>query len=77
MVAQRRYTSSEVAEAAGIARDTLLRWLRKGKVEEPSRDRNDWRIFTKTELNTIVRYANRETPSPKKKQRTLALKQGR
>jgi len=42
---------------AGVHRDTLLRWLRDGRVPEPARDRNDWRVFTRDEAESIVQYA--------------------
>jgi excisionase family DNA binding protein len=67
------YTTTEVAEQAGISRDTLLRWLKGEKIPEPGRDRNGWRAFTKTEVNGVIRYAKKYTPSPSKSQRALAL----
>lgn len=51
------YSTSQVAKMAGIHRDTLLRWLREGRVPEPGRDRNDWRIFTPEEAEIVVNYA--------------------
>lgn len=33
-----RYSTQEVAALAGVHKDTLLRWLRKGWVKEPARD---------------------------------------
>ena len=68
-----RYTTNEVAERAGISRDTLLRWLKGGKIPEPGRDRNGWRAFTKTETNAVIKYAQKYTPSPGKSQRALSL----
>ena len=51
------YTTRQVAQKAGVHRDTLLRWLRKGRITEPERDRNNWRVFTPQETENIVRYA--------------------
>lgn len=42
---------------AGIHRDTLLRWLREGRISEPGRDRNGWRLFTSEEAQIIVEFA--------------------
>lgn len=70
-MAGNRYTTTEVAEQAGISRDTLLRWLKAGKVSDPDRDRNGWRIFTEANLKEILRYKNRVVPSPKKSQGKL------
>jgi len=62
------YSTTQVAAEAGISRDTLLRWLKGGKLPEPGRNRNGWRAFTKTEMNAVVRYAHKYTPSPRRHQ---------
>lgn len=51
------HTTRQVANMAGIHKDTLLRWLREGRLPEPSRDRNGWRVFTPEEAKTVVEYA--------------------
>jgi site-specific DNA-methyltransferase (cytosine-N4-specific) len=56
-----RYTTKQVAEMAGVHRDTLLRWLRDGRIAEPERNRNGWRVFTKDQAQTIADYANGNT----------------
>ena len=53
-----RLTTRKVAELAGVHRDTLLRWLREGKVPEPDRDRNNYRVFTAAEAQAITAYAS-------------------
>jgi site-specific DNA-methyltransferase (cytosine-N4-specific) len=50
------YTTQQVAEMAGVHKDTLLRWLREGRVSEPGRDRNGWRVFTPEETRRVVEY---------------------
>lgn len=49
------YSTAEVAAKAGVHRDTLLRWLREGKVPEPRRDARGWRVFTMKETEAIAR----------------------
>ena len=49
--------TGQVAHRVGVHRDTLLRWLREGRVLEPQRDRNGWRRFTPQELARIARFA--------------------
>jgi DNA-binding transcriptional MerR regulator len=71
MNTKKLYTTSDVAAEAGISRDTLLRWLKDGKIPEPGRDRNGWRAFTKAEMERVVRFAKKYTPSPHKAQREL------
>jgi len=55
------YTSAEIAKKIGIHKDTLLRWLKRGLVPEPKRDRHGWRIFTETEASTLIKFANQES----------------
>jgi site-specific DNA-methyltransferase (cytosine-N4-specific) len=50
-------STAEVAERAGVHRDTLLRWLRGGDVPEPKRDRHGWRVFTPQEAVAVVSFA--------------------
>ncbi|WP_349502771.1 DNA methyltransferase [Corticimicrobacter sp.] len=52
-------STAEVAERAGIHKDTLLRWLRRGLVPEPSRDRRGWRYFSSAETAAVVALARR------------------
>jgi excisionase family DNA binding protein len=56
------YSTRQVADMAGVHRDTLLRWLREGRIPEPRRDRNNWRIFTSEETEAIVRYSKGTAP---------------
>lgn len=68
MESERRFSTAEVAERVGVHRDTLLRWLREGRVAEPGRDRNGWRTFTSDDVGSIERFARAEqdaTPSLK------------
>ncbi len=54
-------STAEVANLAGVHRDTLLRWLRQKEIPEPERDRHGWRVFTEAEAQQVVRYAQRST----------------
>lgn len=54
------FQASEVATQAGVSKKTLLRWIKDKKVPDAAkRDRNDWRLFSRTELDEIARYARR------------------
>ncbi|MBI4490126.1 MAG: MerR family DNA-binding transcriptional regulator [Deltaproteobacteria bacterium] len=55
---KKAYSTVEVAEMAGVHRDTLLRWLRQGLIQEPTRDRHGWRVFRETEARSIAQFAN-------------------
>ena len=52
------YTIGEVLEKVGITRPTLYKWLREGKIPEVNRDRNNFRIFTKKDIEKILAYKN-------------------
>ena len=53
------YRTAEVYKKIGISRATLMRWLKKGIIEEPLKDRRGWRLFTENDLNRIQTEANR------------------
>lgn len=59
-----KLTTHQVAEMAKVHRDTLLRWLREGRIPEPARDRNGWRVFTASEAQNVVEYASGEQDLP-------------
>ena len=41
-----------------ISRATLYKWLNQGKVPDVRRDRNNFRIFTKQDIQRILDYKN-------------------
>lgn len=53
-------STAEAAKRAGVHKDTLLRWLRRGLVREPMRDRHGWRYFTEEQVMEIVAYSRSE-----------------
>ena len=57
-------STADVARRAGIHRDTLLRWLRRGLVQEPGRDRHGWRAFSEEEAGAVVAFAKSSTEAP-------------
>jgi DNA (cytosine-5)-methyltransferase 1 len=59
---KKHYSLSEAAEQIGISAITLKRWLLQEKVNEVSRDRNGWRIFTQADIRRIREYAERIVP---------------
>ena len=67
------YTVNDVAKALGVHRTTVRRWLAAGKIAEPDRDRNGWRIFSEKELEEIRRYAEQVTPNSASRQFHFSL----
>ncbi len=55
-------STAQVAAKAGVHRDTLLRWLRQGRVPEPARDGRGWRAFTLVEAEAIAAQAASASP---------------
>lgn len=53
------YFMLEVCWEAHIGRSTLLRWLKRGVIEEPIRDRRGWRIFSEEALMRIKSESER------------------
>jgi hypothetical protein len=59
-----KLSTADVANRAGVHRDTLLRWLRHGLIPEPARDRHGWRVFSEQEASPVVEFARRtDNPS--------------
>lgn len=50
------YSTKEAADILGVSKDTLLRWLELGYVEEPDRDERGWRVFTTRDLAIIRQF---------------------
>lgn len=56
------YTMSEVAEVADVARQTVWRWRKAGKVPEGRRYRGRELLFTLDEMERVYEYAHRLEP---------------
>lgn len=55
---QTYYSAQETADAAGISKPTLLRWIKTKRVSESQRrDRNGWRLFAEPEVHAIRKMA--------------------
>ncbi|MBI3345081.1 MAG: MerR family transcriptional regulator [Gammaproteobacteria bacterium] len=52
------YSAHETAQAVGISKPTLLRWVKQQIVKDSAkRERNGWRLFTENEVETIRKFA--------------------
>ncbi len=53
------YRMSEACKLAGTNRNTVLRWIRQGKVfDVEQRDRNGWRLFTQSDVKRLTDRVN-------------------
>jgi len=57
MAPSKRYSLREAAAQVGVAPITLRRWLLGRKVTEVARDRNGWRVFTRSDIRRIKKFA--------------------
>lgn len=48
---------SEDPMLVGVSAITFKRWLLSGKVQEPSRNRNNWRVFSESDIALLREYA--------------------
>jgi len=60
----RRYSTQQVAERAGVHKDTLLRWMKSGVVAEPHRDWRGWRVFDEDQAHRIETFAKHQEAAP-------------
>jgi len=56
---EKHYWVFEVCQEARVSRSTLLRWLKRGVIQEPIKDRRGWRIFSESDLKRIRREVER------------------
>ena len=56
----RYFRTAEACQAAGISKNTFLRWVKNGVFPDVERrDRRGWRIFTQEEMNALLAEANK------------------
>ncbi len=67
--------SEEVANSVGKHRNTILTWLKAGKIPEVHRDVNGWRFWTEEDLKRVYEYATEVLP-PSQNKRRAPLKEG-
>lgn len=46
----------EAAKEIGVSAITLKRWFLNNKIADVARDKNDWRVFTKTDIERIKKF---------------------
>ena len=55
----RLYTTKEVVDRIGVSKSTLYQWLRRGKVPEVIRNRNNARAFSEKDIKAILAYRDK------------------
>ena len=51
------YTTKEAAIKIGRSRDTILRWIREGKIRDVSRDYKNHRVWTEKDIRKFQEFA--------------------
>lgn len=53
------YTTKKVAEIIGVHKNTLLNWIKSGKVEDVGKDWKDYRIWTDRDVERVKQFKER------------------
>jgi len=56
-------STQQVADRAGVHKLTLIRWMKEGRIAEPSRDWRGWRMFDESEAMSVVAFARSGLPT--------------
>ena len=59
---QKYYTTTQVAQIVGVTRQTILRWLKEGRVPEVERTDRNWRIFTEKDIEVLKAQKGKRKP---------------
>lgn len=58
-MAQEVYTTQQVADIVGVHKNTVLNWIKTGKMDDVRRDWKRHRIWTKRDLQRLIEIKNK------------------
>jgi hypothetical protein len=59
------YTIAEALQCADVSRATYFRWVKLGRIRDTRyKDRNGRRVFTQSEVDTLVGFAKKLVETP-------------
>ena len=53
---EKTYTTKKVAEIVGVHKNTLLNWIKSGKVQDVNKDWKDYRIWKDEDVERVKEY---------------------
>jgi len=59
MDSQGRLTLTQAAGAVGVSPKTIIRWEKAGRIACPKRDWRGWRVFTREQVDEMIRLRER------------------
>jgi len=54
------FWTKQVAEAIGVHKNTILNWIREGKVPDVRRDWKGYRIWTRKDVENLLKVKSRK-----------------
>ena len=56
---RKTFSTKEVADIVGVHKNTILNWIRDGKIPDARRDWKSYRIWTQRDLDRLIEFKNR------------------
>ena len=58
-MAQKAFTTQEVADMVGVHKNTVLNWVKSGKVPDARRDWKKYRVWSEKDVQRLIEYKNK------------------
>lgn len=50
------FTTQQAADLAGVHKNTVLNWIRKGKIQDTARDWKGYRVWSRDDVRRLLEY---------------------
>ena len=67
------YSTNEAAQQLGVSKNTLLRWLDEGLIDDVQRDWRGWRVWTQQDIDRAKSFQKNYHNKPHKRVRRSAM----
>jgi excisionase family DNA binding protein len=58
-MAQKAFTTQEVADIVGVHKNTVLNWVKTGKVPDARRDWKKYRVWSEKDVQRLIECKNK------------------